>query len=286
MNNNEILKDQIDFVALIEVNDANPNGDPLNGNRPRTSSDGFGEISDVCIKRKIRNRMSEMGLSIFVQSDDKKVDDFGSLSERYRAMTDSETEMSKEQRYDEACHIWDDVRIFGATMAFKESASKKGDSVTLGITGAASIQIARSVAPVEINSMQITKSVNGEPGEKKSSDTMGWKHSVKHGVYIVKGSISPIQARRNGVTELDAENLKKALSTLFVGDASAARPEGSQRVVKLYWFRHDGLGSAYDAHKSVRVALKEGITLPTSIDDYDITVTPVEGITMEVVDGI
>ncbi|MEE3391509.1 MAG: type I-C CRISPR-associated protein Cas7/Csd2 [Candidatus Cryptobacteroides sp.] len=285
MENNEILKDQIDFVALVEVNDANPNGDPLNGNRPRTSCDGLGEISDVCIKRKLRNRMIDMGLNVFVQSDCNRVDDFSSLSERYRAMTEPGNALSKDERYAEACKIWDDVRDFGALMAFKETASKKGDSVTLGITGAVSIRIARSVAPVEITSMQITKSVNGEPGEKKGSDTMGMKHSVNHGVYVITGSISPIQAQRNGMTEADAENIKKALATLYMGDASAARPEGSQRVINVYWFRHKGIGSAYKTHKAVNVTLKDGVTLPSSIDDYNIEVTPVEGVTLEVIEG-
>ena len=76
------LQNKIDFVALISVNMANANGDPLNGNRPRTDYNNFGEISDVCIKRKIRNRMQDQGYSIFVQSEDRCDDGFGSLSER------------------------------------------------------------------------------------------------------------------------------------------------------------------------------------------------------------
>ena len=79
------LKKKIDFVALISVTMANSNGDPLNGNRPRTDYEGFGEISDVCIKRKIRNRMQDMGANIFVQSDDRCDDGFKSLSERASA---------------------------------------------------------------------------------------------------------------------------------------------------------------------------------------------------------
>ena len=77
-----LLKNKIDFVMFISVTRANSNGDPLNGNRPRTDYDGYGEISDVCIKRKIRNRMQDLGYSIFVQSDDRQTDGFNSLSER------------------------------------------------------------------------------------------------------------------------------------------------------------------------------------------------------------
>ena len=80
-----ILQNKIDFVALISVTRANGNGDPLNGNRPRTDLNGFGEISDVCVKRKIRNRMQDMGNPIFVQSEDRCTDGFGSLSERASA---------------------------------------------------------------------------------------------------------------------------------------------------------------------------------------------------------
>ena len=77
-----ILQNKIDFIALVSVNKANCNGDPLNGNRPRTDYNGFGEMSDVCIKRKIRNRMQDLGFPIFVQSADRCQDGYGSLSER------------------------------------------------------------------------------------------------------------------------------------------------------------------------------------------------------------
>ena len=86
------LQHKIDFVALVSVTMANINGDPLNGNRPRTDYNGYGEISDVCIKRKIRNRMQDMGHRIFVQSDSRCDDGFGSLSERASAVLKGETD--------------------------------------------------------------------------------------------------------------------------------------------------------------------------------------------------
>ena len=91
------LKGKIDFVLLISATNANPNGDPLNGNRPRENFDGYGEISDVCIKRKIRNRLQDMGQKIFVQSDDRADDGYGSLRERAEGCESLKTEM-KEKR--------------------------------------------------------------------------------------------------------------------------------------------------------------------------------------------
>ncbi len=229
-----VLSNKIDFVALVSVNKANCNGDPLTGNRPRVDYNGLGEISDVCIKRKLRNRMQDLGNSIFVQSADKTEDGFTSLSERARAkmkgIKDSGAYAKK------ACETWLDVRTFGQVFAFK-SAEKSG--VSVGVRGPVSIHQAVSVSPVEVESMQITKSVNGEPGEKKSSDTMGMKHFVRFGLYMLKGSINVQLAEKTGFSQEDAEVLKECLRTLFVNDASSARPEGSMEVVKLFWWQHN-----------------------------------------------
>ena len=173
------LKGKIDFVALISATEANPNGDPLNGNRPRENFDGFGEISDVCIKRKIRNRWQDMGQKIFVQSDDRSDDTYSSLKERADGYTPLQEEIKKGKKADRdkcaqlACQEWLDVRSFGQVFAFK------GVEVSLGVRGPVSIHQAVSVSPVDIVSMQITKSVNSEAGkEGKASDTMGTKHRL------------------------------------------------------------------------------------------------------------
>lgn len=106
-----VLQHKIDFVALLSVTNANSNGDPLDGNRPRTDNDGYGEISDVCIKRKIRNRMQDLGQEIFVQSEDRCDDGFGSLSERASAALKG---IKDRKIYTEtACAKWLDVRSFG-----------------------------------------------------------------------------------------------------------------------------------------------------------------------------
>ena len=108
------LTKKIDFVLFVSVRQANPNGDPLLGNMPRTDYEGYGEISDVCIKRKIRNRLQDMGQEIFVQANDRVDDACKSLEERYKAhFTSKET---VEDVAAEACRRWIDVRSFGQVM--------------------------------------------------------------------------------------------------------------------------------------------------------------------------
>ncbi|MBO5126662.1 MAG: type I-C CRISPR-associated protein Cas7/Csd2 [Clostridia bacterium] len=275
------LMNKIDFIVLVSANMANVNGDPLNGNRPRTDYNGFGEMSDVCIKRKIRNRMQDMGNTIFVQSDDKTTDEFTSLSER--ASKTLGKIKTKEEYAEKACAEWLDVRSFGQVFAFK------ADSVSVGVRGPVSIHQAVSASPVEIQSMQITKSVNGEPGEKKASDTMGMKHFVRFGLYKIKGSINVQLAEKTGFTEEDAETIKECLRTLFVNDASSARPDGSMEVIRVYWWKHnckDGQYSSAKVHKLLNITLNEGVIEPSSADDYSITVNELPDLALEVIDGI
>jgi CRISPR-associated protein Csd2 len=229
-----VLENKIDFVALISVTKANCNGDPLNGNRPRTDNNDLGEISDVCIKRKIRNRMQDMGNVIFVQSEDRCDDGYKSLNDRASALTKGIKDKAVYAKI--ACETWMDVRSFGQVFAFK-STDKSG--VSVGVRGPVSIHQAVSVSPVEVESIQITKSVNGETGEKRSSDTMGMKHFIRFGLYELKGSINVQLAEKTGFTQEDAEVIKECLRTLFVNDASSARPEGSMEVIKLFWWQHN-----------------------------------------------
>ena len=279
------LNNKIDFVALIAVDRANANGDPLNGNRPRTDYDGFGEMSDVCIKRKIRNRMQDLGHQIFVQSEDRCDDGFGSLSER--ASFVMKGEKNRDAYAKKACDTWLDVRTFGQVFAFKDA---KG--VSVGVRGPVSIHQAVSVSPIEVESLQITKSVNGEKGEKggtRSSDTMGMKHFVRFGLYQVKGSINVQLAEKTGFTYEDAQVVKECLRTLFENDASSARPEGSMEVVKLFWFEHDSKSGQYSSarvHRSVKVAQKDSMAMPTSPEDYEITLEELPGLTPEIIDGL
>ena len=144
------LQNKIDFVALISVNMANANGDPLNGNRPRTDYNNYGEISDVCIKRKIRNRMQDQGYPIFVQSEDRCDDGLGSLSER--ASTTLKGIKNREEYTKKACETWLDVRAFGQVFAFKSK-----DSVSAGVRGPVSIHQAVSISPVMCRRFRLQK---------------------------------------------------------------------------------------------------------------------------------
>lgn len=278
------LNNKIDFVVLVSVTKANSNGDPLNGNRPRTDYNGMGEISDVCIKRKIRNRMQDLGHAIFVQSDDRCDDGFKSLSERAASVTKGIKD--KETYAKTACETWADVRAFGQVFAFK-STDKSG--VSVGVRGPVSIHQAVSVSPVEVESIQITKSVNGEAGEKRGSDTMGMKHFVRFGLYEIKGSINVQLAEKTGFSQEDAEVIKECLRTLFVNDASSARPEGSMEVVRLFWWQHnckDGQYSSAKVHRSVHIVPQNTSALPSCVEDYEITLDELPGLVPEIIDGI
>lgn len=281
------LQNKIDFSLIITANGANPNGDPLDGNRPRISFDGFGEISDVCIKRKIRNRLQDMGEKIFVQSDDRCDDGCDSLRNRAENCA-ALKEVSKGKNTDReeyakaACAEWIDVRSFGQVFAFKN------DVVSVGVRGPVSICQAVSVSPVDVVSMQITKSVNSEGGkEGKASDTMGMKHRVDFGMYVVHGSINCQLAEKTGFTDDDAEKIKQALMTLFENDSSSARPEGSMEVCRLYWWKHDcktPKNSTAKVRRSLHIALKDGVKKPSSFYDYDITLDELDGVTPEIYD--
>ena len=178
-----------------------------------------------------------------------------------------------------------DVRSFGQVFAFKDT---KG--VSIGVRGPVSIHQGVSVSPVQVEDMQITKSVNGESGDKgRSSDTMGMKHFVRFGLYKIKGSINVQLAEKTGFTEEDSEVLKECLRTLFVNDASSARPDGSMEVAKLYWFRHNckvGQYSSAKVHRSVHAELKDPSQLPSCAEDYQIIAEPLDGLAPEIFNGI
>lgn len=275
---------KIDFEVLVMVQNANPNGDPLNGNRPRETYDGFGEISDVCIKRKIRNRLQDMGENIFVQSEERSDDKCKSLSDRAKSNEDmqkAQKDKDREAYAKAACRTWIDVRSFGQVFAFKDG------NVSVGVRGPVSVHSAFSVLPVSIDSMQITKSVNSETKEKKSSDTMGMKHKVYSALYVVKGSINHQLAEKTGFSDEDAEKIKEALRTLFVNDSSSARPDGSMEVCRVYWWKHNcpmGQYSSAKVHRLVNVTPK--VDDPKTFEDYEIDIESLPDLELEEIEGI
>lgn len=280
------LENKIDFAIIFSVKNANPNGDPLNGNRPRIDYDGFGEITDVCLKRKIRNRLQDGGHAIFVQSDENKIDGMPSLkaraeSEKYGLGRDAfnRKHTNPEKAAKLACKKWLDVRTFGQLFAFKNEAR---DGVSIPIRGPVSIQSAFSVEPVSITSTQITKSVSGEgDGTKKSSDTMGMKHRVDRALYVTFGSMNPQLSERTGFNNEDAKVIKSVLPKLFEGDASSARPEGSMAVKKVIWWQHNSKSGQYSSakvHKTLQVFADGNF-------DEDLLKTALQGLEPEIIDG-
>ena len=286
------LKSKIDFAVLFSVKRANPNGDPLNGNRPRVNYEGFGEVSDVCLKRKLRNRSQDMGEDIFVQSDHnrKKGDTFRSLKDRFESNAEiKKASKDREKQASIACQTWYDVRAFGQVFAFGKGGKEDSDSVSIGIRGPVSIQNAISLEPVDLYSQQITKSVNLETQkdpDKKASDTMGMKHRVDFGIYVTYGSINCQLAEKTGFNDDDAEKLLHALKTLFVNDESSARPSGSMKVETVVWWKHNcknGQYSSADVHESIEIKVDEAtkkpsVVIKTPLENLDPEIHPGENI--------
>lgn len=272
------FENKIDFAVVFGVKNANPNGDPLNGNRPRENYEGYGEVSDVCLKRKIRNRLQDMEQEIFVQSDERRKDEYKSLSERASNAPELKAAGKDKDAYAlAACAKWIDVRSFGQVFAFKND--KKGDGVSVGVRGPVSIQSAISLEPIEIETMQITKSVNSEPKEGKSSDTMGMKHTVQKGTYVTYGSINCQLAEKTNFSAEDAELIRQALITLFENDCSSARPDGSMEVLKVIWWQHNCKAGQYSSAKVHR-------TLKIEAGTNVVTVEPLADLAVNIYDGI
>lgn len=277
-----VLDKKIDFAVVIQVKHANPNGDPLNGNRPRIDYNGFGEITDVCLKRKIRDRLQDAGHSIFVQSDDRKNDEAKSLRDRAEKQLGSKFGSGETAKM--ACQQWMDVRAFGQLFALPKKAKGKGGDeegdtgLSIPIRGPVTLQSAFSIQPVEITSTQITKSVNSDgDGTKRGADTMGMKHRVDSGVYVFFGSMNPQLAERTGFSNDDAAAIKTILPKLFENDASSARPEGSMEVLKVIWWEHGSKAGQYSSAKVHRSLVVE--------PDGGTSITPLVGLNPELLDG-
>ena len=187
---------------------------------------------------------------MFVQSDDRKDDGCKSLKDRL----DSDDELKKLSRgktkdedvfQKKACEKWIDVRAFGQLFAFGD---EKSGSVSSGIRGPVSLHPAFSIDPIEIESIQITKSVD---------------------IYKLKGSINCQLAEKTGFSDEDAEKIREALATLFENDSSAARPDGSMCMEKLFWFRHNCKSGQYSTAKVHRSVKAEKLCEnPKSAEDY------------------
>ena len=229
--------------------------------------------------------MQDLVEKIFVQSSDRADDGAKSLHDRankVEVIQKAAKAKDAEKYAAAACAEWFDVRAFGQVFAFK------GDSVSVGVRGPVSIRTAESVSLIDISTMQITKSVNGETKETKASDTMGSKNRVEFGLYVIFGSINPQLAEKTGFSEEDAEKIKAALETLFENDASSARPDGSMEVRNVYWWKHNCKAGQYSSAKvqrSLVIKPVQGVEAPKKFEDYEIHIEELEGLTPEISEG-
>lgn len=283
-----MLEHKIDFMVTVEVREANANGDPLSGNMPRTNAANQGLISDVAIKRKIRNRMQDFGHTIFVQANDRIEDGLNSLEKRFK--TQFTGKESDEEINEKANQLWMDVRSFGQVFTYLKDRS-------FAIRGPVSVSMAKSLDPIIISSLQITRSTNGVEPKKaggRSSDTMGTKHFVDYGVYVIKGSINPNFAEKTGFSKEDAEVIKEVLVSLFENDASSARPEGSMRVREVFWFTHSNkLGNVSSARVFDLIEFDKEKQDKDSYDDYSIHLNQeklaeyeAKGLKVDIIEGL
>lgn len=262
---------KIDFVILFDAVDANPNGDPDGGNLPRTDAEtNHGLVTDVCLKRKIRNyvqltRQDAPGYDIYVK---EKAILTCQQKKAYDAIENAKVETAR----DWMCAHFFDIRAFGAVMSLKENNCGQ-------VRGPVQLSFSRSVDPVTPMEYAITRCAVATEKEaidqKGDNRTMGRKYTVPYALYMAKGTVNPFLAEQTGFGEEDLGVLIEAITHMFDFDASAARPAGSMAVRKLILFRHDSqLGNA-PAHKlydSICVKRREGVEVARSIADYDICI--------------
>ena len=271
------LKNRYDFVFLFDVQDGNPNGDPDAGNLPRIDPEtGQGIVTDVCLKRKIRNyvlisRPSDKGYDIFVK---EKAVLNNLIAEAHQ---DEEVRSkNKAERTDAArkvmCRRFFDVRCFGAVMSTGENAGQ--------VRGPVQLTFSRSVDPVVPLEHSITRMAVATPEEALEQEgdnrTMGRKSTIPYGLYVCRGFVSPSLAlgeRGTGMTAEDLELIWDSFMQMFEHDHSAARGLMSSR--KLYIFRHAshlGNGSAHQLFDRIQIRRKEDSKPARSFSDYQVVV--------------
>ncbi len=276
----EVIKNRYDFVVLFDVENGNPNGDPDSGNMPRTDPEsGYGLVTDVCLKRKIRNyvetvKEDESGYAIYIKdsvplnrSDNEALKALG-ISGDLKDAKKSDPGIDIKIR-DYMCEIYFDIRAFGAVMTtFVKGALNCGQ-----VRGPVQLGFARSVDPILPQEVTITRvAITTEEDAMKKDTEMGRKYIVPYGLYRCEGFVSANLARKTtGFTEDDLELLWDAILNMFEHDHSAAR--GKMDVRKLIIFKHDselGCAPSYKLFDKVAVTRKDGVDVARSFSDYDI----------------
>lgn len=277
----EAIKNRYDFVVLFDIENGNPNGDPDAGNAPRVDVEsGYGIVTDVCLKRKIRNyvevlKEDEKGYRIYIKdniplnrSDMEALEYLNVCDKDIKSLKKNDSELDIKVR-DFMCENFFDIRTFGAVMTTFVKASLNCGQVR----GPVQLGFAKSVDPIMPQEITITRvAITTEDDAAKKGTEMGRKYIVPYGLYRVEGFVSANLARRvTGFSEEDLELFWQAVLNMFEHDRSAAR--GKMAVRKLIIFKHDSELGCAPAHKlfdSVKVSRKDGVDLPRAFSDYEI----------------
>ncbi len=290
----EAIRNRYEFVVFFDVENGNPNGDPDAGNMPRIDPEsGYGLVTDVCLKRKIRNyvetvKEDEKGYRIYIKenvplnrSDREAYDDLGISSDKVKAMKKDNPELDKKV-CDFMCGNFYDIRTFGAVMT-----TFVKDNLNCGqVRGPVQLSFARSVDPILPQEVTITRvAITTESDAAKKGTEMGRKYIIPYALYRAEGYVSANLARKvTGFSEADLELLWQAILNMFENDRSAAR--GKMAVRKLVIFRHDselGCAPAHKLFEGVRAVKKADVDTPRNYADYVIEVPQElpEGVTCE-----
>ena len=287
----EAIKNRYDFVFLFDVKDGNPNGDPDFDNMPRTDEEtNHGLVTDVCIKRKIRNYVQlskgfESPYDIFIREGNVLNSLIQEVKDEVIKKIKDEKEAIESGRA-EMCKKYFDIRTFGAVMSTEDgknedenngdktkSKSSKKKIKGLGVVrGPVQLTFARSIDPVSAKSHTVTRCcVTREKDAKDKNSTFGNKNTVSYGLYRMHGFISATDAAKTGFSEDDKKLLFKAMINAFENDHAAARGEMNPRA--LFVFKHEshlGNARAGEIYNLVQVKNKE-VDFPRSFGDYEVT---------------
>lgn len=275
----EVIKNRYEFVVLFDVENGNPNGDPDAGNMPRIDPEsGYGLVTDVCLKRKIRNyvemvKEAEEGYQIYIKenvplnrSDNTAFEYLGIDEKRAKDLKKNDPEADRKIR-DFMCKNFYDIRTFGAVMTtFVKAALNCGQ-----VRGPVQLGFARSIDPIVSQEVTITRvAITTEKDAESKKNEMGRKNIVPYGLYRVEGYISANLARKvTGFSEDDLELLWEAIINMFEHDHSAAR--GKMAVRELIVFKHSkelGDCPSYKLFDAVEVKRKEDVIYPRKYQDY------------------
>ena len=278
----EPIKNRYDFVILFDVENGNPNGDPDAGNMPRVDPEtGLGLVTDVCLKRKIRNFVEDVkedadGYRIYIKdqvplnrSDAEALSALG-VDKDLKAAKNNDPDLDRKIR-DYMCSHYYDIRAFGAVMTtFVKGALNCGQ-----VRGPVQLGFARSIDPILPQEVTITRiAITTEADAEKKGTEMGRKYIVPYGLYRAEGYVSANLARKvTGFSEEDLQLLWQAILNMFENDHSAAR--GKMAVRELIVFKHEselGNAPAYKMFDAVQVERREDVDVPRRYSDYIVTV--------------